>query len=80
MLFPCSGLLVVIRRLSDLNEGREVEIVLRGAILHEERHLTAVAVRGEELELRTLHEGHIQVVARGAKILRRSVCCSLVVI
>mmetsp|Transcript_9989 Transcript_9989/g.28109 ORF Transcript_9989/g.28109 Transcript_9989/m.28109 type:complete len:236 (+) Transcript_9989:136-843(+) len=62
-------LCVILRRLSGLDEARQVQVVLGAPVLEQEADLAAARVGVQQLVLRELHEGHLHVVGRGAQVL-----------
>mmetsp|Transcript_86073 Transcript_86073/g.192424 ORF Transcript_86073/g.192424 Transcript_86073/m.192424 type:complete len:216 (-) Transcript_86073:36-683(-) len=62
-------LLVILRWLALIDEARHVQVVLGAAVLQQEADFAGVLIRIEQLVLRALYEGHLDVVRRGAEVL-----------
>eukprot|EP00413_Alexandrium_margalefii_P018803 CAMPEP_0204529924 /NCGR_PEP_ID=MMETSP0661-20131031/10331_1 /ASSEMBLY_ACC=CAM_ASM_000606 /TAXON_ID=109239 /ORGANISM="Alexandrium margalefi, Strain AMGDE01CS-322" /LENGTH=161 /DNA_ID=CAMNT_0051535979 /DNA_START=72 /DNA_END=555 /DNA_ORIENTATION=+ len=60
---------VIFRGLTLLDEAGQIKVVLRLAALEQQAHGAVVRVGVQELVLRALHEGHVQVVRGGAQVL-----------
>eukprot|EP00413_Alexandrium_margalefii_P048121 CAMPEP_0204605814 /NCGR_PEP_ID=MMETSP0661-20131031/58711_1 /ASSEMBLY_ACC=CAM_ASM_000606 /TAXON_ID=109239 /ORGANISM="Alexandrium margalefi, Strain AMGDE01CS-322" /LENGTH=222 /DNA_ID=CAMNT_0051617083 /DNA_START=150 /DNA_END=817 /DNA_ORIENTATION=- len=63
-------LLVVLSRLASLDEAGQVQVVLRLAALEQQAHGAVTLVGVQELVLRPLYERDVEVVRRGAQVLK----------